>query len=91
MAQARAFTALPLQEQETGMATKTRELVVLGGLIGAWAGSLLLFGDGIGIVVFLAFGLSVFVQLVRVTLGSGKSKTLKQLWDAFKDAFWGIG
>ncbi len=73
------------------MTTKTREIVVLVCLVVAAAGSLFLFRDGIGIVVFLALGLATFVQLIRVALGSGKDKTLKQLWGAFKDAFWGIG
>ena len=73
------------------MTTKTREIVVLVCLTVAAAGSLFLFRDGIGIVVFLALGLAAFVQLIRVALGSGNGKTLKQLWGAFKDAFWGLG
>jgi len=73
------------------MTTKTRELLILGCLAVAAVTSLRLFRDGIGIVVFLALGAATVVQLVRVALGSGNGKTLRRLWDAFKDAFWGIG
>ena len=73
------------------MTTKTREILVIVCLAIAAVGSLFLFRDGIGMVVFLALGFAIFVQLIRVALGSGKGKTLKQLWGAFKDAFWGIG
>ena len=74
-----------------GMTTKTREFLTLVFLIVASVGSLLLFRDSIGIFVFLALGVATFFQLIRVAIGSGKSKTLKQLWGAFKDAFWGLG
>ena len=74
-----------------GTTAKNREFLVLAGLIAGAAAALLLFRDGIGIVVFLALVVATLIQLVRVALGSGKSKTLGQLWAALKDAFWGIG
>ena len=67
------------------------QVALLFGLLAAFGLGLYIFRDGIGLVVFLLVGLAALVQLVRVVAGSGSSKTLKDLWSAFKDAFWGIG
>lgn len=73
------------------MTTRTLQWLVLAGLAIAAIGALLVFRDDIGLLVFVVLGAIVLVQLVRFALGSGSSRTLKRLWDAFKDAFWGIG
>ena len=73
------------------MKSENRELVILIALIAALILGWLLFREGLGFVVFLVLGIAAFIQLIRVALGSGRSKTLKTLWQAFKDAFWGIG
>ncbi|MDQ1117934.1 MULTISPECIES: hypothetical protein [Pseudoxanthomonas] len=44
-----------------------------------------------GLLVFAALAVALLVQCVRLAFARGRSKTLKQLWDAVKDAFWGIG
>ena len=49
------------------------------------------FRDSLGILIFLAVGLATIVQLVRVVFLRGETGTHKKLWDAFKDAFWGMG
>ena len=73
------------------MTTRTLQWLVLAGLTIAAIGALLVFRDGIGLLVFVLLGAIVLVQLARFALDSGSSRTLKRLWDAFKDAFWGIG
>jgi hypothetical protein len=67
------------------------QVALLFGLLAAFGLGLYIFRDGIGLVVFLLVGLAALVQLVRVIAGFGSSKSLKDLWSAFKDAFWGIG
>ena len=49
------------------------------------------FREILGLWVFAALGLVTVIQLIRVIHQRGKSKTLKTLWAALKDAFWGIG
>ncbi|HCH0556337.1 TPA: hypothetical protein NKO30_006467 [Pseudomonas aeruginosa] len=44
-----------------------------------------------GLPVFAALVVALLVQCIRLAFSRGRSKTLKQLWDAVKDAFWGIG
>lgn len=44
-----------------------------------------------GLLVFAALVVAPLVQCVRLAPARGRSKTLKKLWDAVKDAFWGIG
>jgi hypothetical protein len=73
------------------MTARTRAFLILVCLIGAATMPLFLSRDGVGIFVFLAFGAAALAQLGRVAFGSGNRTTLKQLWSAFKDAFWGIG
>ena len=60
-------------------------------LLVAFAASAFIFRDSLGIFVFAALGLAVFVQLFRMAFLRGRKDRLKKLWDAFKDAFWGIG
>ena len=50
-----------------------------------------IFRDSLGFWTFLVVGLAALVQLFRVMFLSGDSGTLKKLWDALKDLFWGIG
>ncbi|MET1163407.1 MAG: hypothetical protein ABWY48_12820 [Pseudoxanthomonas sp.] len=50
-----------------------------------------IYRDGLGLVVFAALGLAALVQLVRVASARGRRDTLSKLWNALKDAFWGIG
>ena len=73
------------------MKSENRELAILTALILAMLLGWFIFRAELGLVVFLALGVAVFVQLIRVALGSGQSKTLKALWQALKDGFWGIG
>lgn len=73
------------------MTTKERALLAIAGPIIVMAVLLLPFRDGIGIVVLLGGGLATVVQLVRIALGRGRRRTLKQFWSFFKDAFWGSG
>jgi len=73
------------------MANQSKQVVILAVLLIAAAGCFLVFRDGFGLIVFLALGLASLIQLFRVVLANGSSKTLSGLWSAFKDAFWGIG
>ena len=60
-------------------------------LLVAFAAGTYVFRDGVGLVIFLVLGIAVLVQLIRVAIGNAGGKTLKTLWKAFLDAFWGIG
>ena len=62
-------------------------LAILAGL----AIATFVFRDSLGIWIFVVVGLAAFVQLFRVLFLRGDSGILKKLWDALKDAFWGIG
>ena len=66
------------------------DLAVLG-LLAAFAVAAFVFRDGLGLLVFVGLVLALLVQLLRVAFLRGRSETLKKLWDAVKDAFWGIG
>jgi hypothetical protein len=70
---------------ETMLALGLAALVVL------WLNDAYIFRDSLGIIVFLVLGIETLVQLFRVVVLGGKRKTLKRLWSAFWDAFWGIG
>ena len=73
------------------MRSDAKVVFFLCALLVAWLLAAYVFRDGLGLVVFLVLGLATFLQLVRVAIAGGKRKTLKDLWGAFKDAFWGIG
>ena len=49
------------------------------------------FRERLGLWVFAALALATVIQLIRVIVLRGKGETLKKLWSALKDAFWGIG
>jgi hypothetical protein len=66
------------------------DLAVLG-LLAVFAVAAFVFRDGLGLLVFVGLVLALLVQLFRVAFLRGRSETLKKLWDAVKDAFWGIG
>ncbi|HBN54446.1 MAG TPA: hypothetical protein DD456_10630 [Stenotrophomonas sp.] len=66
------------------------DLAVLG-LLAVFAVAAFAFKDGLGLLVFFGLILALLVQLIRVAFLRGRSETLKKLWDAVKDAFWGIG
>jgi len=70
---------------------ETRLAFGLGALVVVWLATAYIFRDSLGLVVFLVLGLATLIQLLRVVVIGGKRKTLKDLWSAFKDAFWGIG
>ncbi|WP_165424097.1 hypothetical protein [Pseudoxanthomonas winnipegensis] len=55
------------------------------------AAAAFLFREALGLLVFAALVVAPLVQCVRLAFARGRSKTLKKLWDAVKDAFWGIG
>jgi len=63
----------------------------LAALAVVWLNDAFIFRESLGIIVFLVLGIETLVQLFRVVLLGGKRKTLKRLWSAFLDAFWGIG
>ena len=65
-------------------------LVVLG-LLAAFAIVAFVFRDGLGLLVFAGLVLALLVQTFRVAFLRGRSETFKKLWDAVKNAFWGIG
>ena len=67
------------------------QIAILLGLLAAFGLGVYIFQDGIGLIVFLLVGCAAAIQLVRVVVRSGSLKALKDLWSAFKDAFWGIG
>lgn len=75
---------------DTGNGERKQALALVAVAI-FWLGAAYAFRDGLGLVVFLVFGVATFVQLIRVALRGGDNKTLRKLWSAFKDAFWGIG
>ena len=66
------------------------DLAVLG-LLAVFAVAAFVFRDGLGLLVFVGLVLALLVQLFRVAFLRGRSEMLKKLWDAVKDAFWGIG
>ena len=65
--------------------------LTLFALVVAFALAAFIFRDGLGLLIFAALGLAALVQLFRVAFMHGRSETLKKIWAAFKDAFWGIG
>lgn len=69
--------------------TPKTDLAVLG-LLAALAAAAFLFGDALGLLVFAALLVALLVQCIRLAFSRGRSETLKKLWDAVKDAFWGI-
>lgn len=70
--------------------TLKTDLAVLG-LLAALAAATFLLREALGLLVFAALVVALLVQCIRLAFSRGRSKTLKQLWDAVKDAFWGIG
>ena len=62
----------------------------LAALAVVWLAAAYIFRDSLGLVVFLILGIATLVQMVRVAVLSGNGKTLKGLWSALKDAFWGM-
>ena len=70
---------------------KAKNLALLATCLTVPAIGIYVFRDGIGLVVFGVLGVAVLIQLVVVAFDRGSSKALKDLWSAFKDAFWGIG
>jgi hypothetical protein len=66
------------------------DLAVLG-LLAVFAIAAFVFRDGLGPLVFVGLVLALLVQIFRVAFLRGRIETLKILWDAVKDAFWGIG
>jgi hypothetical protein len=65
--------------------------LTLAALVVIFAIAAFIFRDGIGLLIFALLGLAALVQLFRVAFMHGRTETLRKLWDAFKDAFWGIG
>jgi hypothetical protein len=66
------------------------DLAVLG-LLAVFAIAAFVFRDGLGPLVFVGLVLALLVQIFRVAFLRGRIEILKILWDAVKDAFWGIG
>jgi hypothetical protein len=66
------------------------DLTVLG-LLAISALAAFVFRDGLGLLVFLGLALALLLQLFRVAFLRGSSETLKKLWRAVRDAFWGLG
>ena len=66
------------------------DLAVLG-LLAALAVAAFVFKDALGLLVFAGLVVALLVQFFRVAFLRGRSETLKKLWGAVKDAFWGIG
>jgi len=60
--------------------------ILIGFVIAAFV-----FRENLGLWVFAVLALAAVIQLIRVMLLRGKRETLKTLWSALKDAFWGIG
>ena len=65
-------------------------LAVLGFLV-IFMVAALVFRDDLGLVAFVGLVLALLVQIFRVASFHARSETLKKLWGAIKDAFWGIG
>ncbi len=68
-----------------------RSDLTLVAVLAGFAIAAFVFRESLGILIFLAVGLATIVQLVRVVFLRGETGTLKKLWDALKDAFWGMG
>jgi hypothetical protein len=77
-------------EQTSSPSTLKIDLTVLG-LLAVFAIAAFVFRDGLGLLVFTGLVLALLVQLLRVAFLRGRNETLKKLWGAVKDAFWGIG
>ncbi|KAF1706967.1 hypothetical protein [Pseudoxanthomonas sacheonensis] len=65
--------------------------LTLVALVVVFAIAAFIFRDGLGLLIFAALGFAALVQLFRVAFLRGRTETLKKIWIAFKDAFWGIG
>ena len=65
--------------------------LTLAALVVVFAVAAFIFRDGLGLLVFAVLGLAALVQLFRVIFMHGRREALKNLWAAFRDAFWGIG
>ncbi|WP_434212652.1 hypothetical protein [[Pseudomonas] boreopolis] len=63
----------------------------LGALLIALLVAAYIFRDSFGLFFFLIVGFATLIQFLRVVVRGGGHKTLKDLWSAFRDAFWGIG
>jgi len=59
--------------------------------LAALAVAAFVFKDALGLLVFAGLVVALLVQFFRVAFLRGRSETLKKLWGAVKDAFWGIG
>ena len=59
-------------------------------LLAMFAVAAFVFRDGLGLLVFFALVLALLVQLLRVAFLRERQETTKKLWNAVKDAFWGI-
>jgi len=81
---------LGVMGQTSSPSTLKTDLAVLG-LLTAFVVAAFVFRDGLGILVFAALVLALLTQLLRVAVWRGRTETLKKLWGAVKDAFWGIG
>lgn len=69
---------------------RTYDLLVLAGLL-AFAAASFIFRESLGLIVFLGLAVATVAQLVRMMFFRGRALTLRKLWEAVKDAFWGIG
>ena len=75
----------------TSSPSTLRTDLALLGLLAALAAAAFLLRDVLGLLVFLGLVIALLVQLIRFAFLRGRRETLKKLWDAVKDAFWGIG
>ena len=76
--------------QALSPSTLKTDLAVLGLLVALAAAAVLLRG-ALGSLVFVVLVAALLVQLIRFVFLRGRSETLNKLWDAVKEAFWGIG
>ena len=76
--------------QTSSPSTLKTDLAVLG-LLAALATAAFLFRGALGFLVFVVLVVALLIQLIRFAFLRGRRETLQKLWDAVKDAFWGIG
>ena len=65
------------------------DLAVLAALV-ALAIAGILFRDAVGLIGFLVLLVAALIQLIRVLFFMGSRKKLKDLWEALRDAIWGL-
>ena len=73
------------------MTADRRLAIQLGSLAVFWLAAAWVFRDGLGLVIFLVLAIAVIIQLLRVVFLGSSRRSLKALWKALGDAFWGIG